>query len=157
VEYDRTDTHRNSGISSVKWKKDNKAPIVEAYPQASSSTTLNFFVPTILLLSCIPTAIAWIHSPWELGKSTDANFYQLITSSLTQTLSLATLLFPTVFDSKFSGHTWIWTWTLAVFSLVCTVLSIALYCFVPVAESMLIAFGGTVAQALIVLQIVHAI
>jgi hypothetical protein len=119
-------------------------------------TTLNFIVPSMLLLSCIPIAVAWSHSPYEIGNSRDANFYQLISNSIIQLLSLATLLSPTLFYSKFSGYAWYWTWFLAVLSGFCTVLSLVLYCFVPVAWSMLIAFCGTVAQALIVLQIVHA-
>lgn len=92
-----------------------------------------------------------------MGASDDANFYQLIASSLIQLLSLATLLYPTLFHSKFSGHPWLWTWILAVFSVACTILSVLLYVFLPVAWSMTVAFGGMTAQALITLQIVHAI
>ena len=120
-------------------------------------STLSFFVPAILLLSCIPIALAWTRSPREVGASDDANFYQLIAGSLIQLLSLATLLYPTLFHFKFQGHSWLWTWILAAFSVACTILSVLLYVFLPVAWSMVVAFGGMTAQALITLQIVHAI
>jgi hypothetical protein len=152
---------RNSETYKIPSQQSEQPPAaaVKAYDDSthSSTPTLNFFVPAILLLSCIPMAVAWIHSPWELGKSTDGNLYQLTSSSLIQTLSSATLLFPTLFNSKFSGHAWLWTWILAIFSVLCTVLSVSLYCVVPLAWSMVISFGGTVAQTLIILQIVHAI
>jgi len=44
-----------------------------------------------------------------------------------------------------------------VFSVACTILSVFFYVFLPVAWSMVVAFGGMTAQALITLQIVHAI
>ncbi|EPE28731.1 hypothetical protein GLAREA_09852 [Glarea lozoyensis ATCC 20868] len=143
----------NSGLSpsktAVTTPKTYKPPL-------KTITTLNFIAPSILLLSCIPISLAWLHTSLDIGSSADANFYQLISNSMIQLLSLATLLSPTLFYSKFSGYAWYWTWFLAVLSFVCTVLSLVLYCFVPVAWSMLIAFCGTVAQALILLQIVHA-
>ncbi|EPE37130.1 hypothetical protein GLAREA_09293 [Glarea lozoyensis ATCC 20868] len=135
------------------------AAVARAYEASSKGliSTLSFFVPAILLISCVPIALAWTRSPQEVGASNDANFYQLIAGSLIQLLSLATLLYPTLFHSKFQGHSWLWTWILALFSVACTILSVLIYVFLPVAWSMVVAFGGMTAQALITLQIVHAI
>jgi hypothetical protein len=120
-------------------------------------STLNFFVPTVCLLCCIPVALAWKHSPSRVGTVDDANFYQLIASSLIQFLGLATLLWPTLFYSRFSGYTLLWIWALAVFSGTCTLLSIPFYVLLPVAWSMVVAFGGMIAQALIILQVIETI
>jgi hypothetical protein len=146
-----TDTYRHSDIS--------QAAVARACGASSAGliSVLSFFVPTICLLSCIPIALAWTHSPREVGTIADANFYQSIAGSLVQLLSLATLLWPTLFHSTFSGRSWFWTWILAVFSGGFTILSVPLYVFLPTAWSMAVAFGGMIAQALIVLQIVHAI
>ncbi|PVH70943.1 hypothetical protein DL98DRAFT_617245, partial [Cadophora sp. DSE1049] len=163
--YDLLDQARDkwweSDISQVSSYRGQRSPAVVARAYESSSegllSTLSFFVPVILLLSCIPIALAWTHSPHEVGRNDDANFYQLIAGSLVQVLSLATLLYPTLFHSTFAGQSWLWTWTLAVISVACTFLSVLLYVFLPITWSMGLAFGGMVAQSLIVLQIVHAI
>ena len=160
-DYNSTDAYRHSDISqaSPDRRKRSSAAVARAYEAGSGEliSILSFFVPTICLLSCIPIALAWTHSPRQVGTTADANFYQSIAGSLIQLLSLATLLWPTLFHSTFSGRSWFWTWILAVFSGVCTILSVPLYVFLPNAWSMAISFGGMIAQALIVLQIVHAI
>lgn len=135
------------------------AVIAKAYEnhERNSIYTLNFFVPTTLLLTCIPVALAWRQSPESLGLSQDANFYQLIAGALLQLLNLVTLLYPTIVRSRISGRPWVFTWVLGATSGVCMVLSIPLYIKAPVAWSMAVAFGGAAAQALITLQIVHAV
>jgi hypothetical protein len=156
-----TDSRRNSNISQASSDRRRGSPTVVARARETSSggliSTLSFIVPTICLLSCIPIALAWTHSPRKVGTIHDANFYQLIAGSLVQLLSLATLLWPTLFHSTFSGYYWLWTWILAVFSGVCAIISVPLYVFLPTAWSMAVSFGGMIAQALIVLQIVNAI
>jgi hypothetical protein len=122
-----------------------------------SINALNFIVPSTLLLTCIPIGLAWTRSATEMGRSNDANFYQSLAGSILQLLSLATLLYPTIAHSRISGHPWVWTWVLASVSVVCTLLSPALYTVVPVAWSMVLAFAGAAAQALIILQVVHAL
>ena len=156
-----TNTCRESNIprASSDSLKGSLPTVSRAYEARRRSviSTLSFFIPIICLLSCIPIALAWTHSPQEVGTAKDANFYQLVANALIQLLSLATLLWPTLFHSTFSGHSWLWTWTLAVFSGICTIMSVPLYVFLPNAWSIAVAFGGMIAQILILLQIVHAI
>jgi hypothetical protein len=89
-----------------------------------------------------------------VGTIGDANFYQLVAGSIVQLLGLGTMIYPTVFHSKQDGPSWFWTWVLATISLICTVLSIPFYILFPTAWSMVVSFAGTVAQPLILLQII---
>ncbi|KAI3317225.1 hypothetical protein HD806DRAFT_515805 [Xylariaceae sp. AK1471] len=120
-------------------------------------SNLILVIPAICLLSCIPTALAWIHSDPNVGTVGDANFYQLVAGSVVQLLGLGTMIYPTVFHSRLARTPWFWTWFLATVSLTCTVLSIPFYVLFPTAWSMVIAFTGTVAQPLILLQIIQAV
>ncbi|KFY90774.1 hypothetical protein V498_05837 [Pseudogymnoascus sp. VKM F-4517 (FW-2822)] len=73
---------------------------------------LSFFVPTVCLLSCIPTALAWTHTTASVGTINDANFYQLLSNTVMQLLGLFTLVWPTVFDARLATMAWFWTWIL---------------------------------------------
>jgi hypothetical protein len=156
-----TDAYRNDAVPNASPGRREKPPVAVARAYQANldgvRSALSFFVPTVCLLSCIPMGLAWTHSPWQVGTVDDANFYQLLAGSLIQLLSLATLLWPTLFHSRFSEHTWLWVWALAVFSGACTIMSIPLFVFLPVAWSMVVAFSGMIAQALIALQIVQTI
>jgi len=102
-----TNTSRNPSISQASSNLRERLPTAAARAYKASPkgliSTLSFFVLAILLLSCIPIALAWTRSPRGVGSSDDANFYQLIAGSLIQLLSLATLLYPTLFHFKFQG------------------------------------------------------
>lgn len=131
---------------------------VEAYSTPiNTHATLSFLVPTISLLSCVPAALAWSHTSTQVGTVNDANFYQLLSSSAMQLLSIGTLIWPTVFYVRLARLPWVWTWILATVSACCTVAAVPLYVLLPTSWSALFSFCGSVAQALVLLQLVHAI
>ncbi|KAI8633516.1 hypothetical protein F5Y19DRAFT_413953 [Xylariaceae sp. FL1651] len=142
-------TRSNELPSKVAKAYPGNVDVVESY--------FGFAIPVICLLSCIPIALAWTHSDPNVGTVADANFYQLIAGSILQVLGLGTTLYPTLFHSKLSRPSWFLTWFLAAISLIFTILSIPLYVLLPTAWSTVIAFAGTAAQPLILLQIIRAI
>jgi hypothetical protein len=120
-------------------------------------SVLNFAIPVICLAACIPMGVAWIRSNPRIGKATDPEFFQLIAGSVLQSLSLATLVYPTLFKASISHLPWLLTWILVGSSTICIFLSVLFYPLVSTCWSMVLAFSATLAQSLIVLQIVHAI
>lgn len=131
---------------------------VEAYePTYTTGSRLNFFIPLISILSCIPAAMAWTHAMPQVGTHTDAEFYQQLSGSSMQLLSLATLIWPTIFSTRLARLNWTFAWCLAGASATCSVAAVPLYIVAPTAWSAVVAFGGAVAQALVVLQLVHSI
>ncbi|KAF7508415.1 hypothetical protein GJ744_009268 [Endocarpon pusillum] len=128
---------------------------VEAY--TSASPTLSFLVPTISLLSCIPAALAWSHASRQVGNAKDAEFYQLVSSSAMQLLGVVTLIWPTVFHARLGRLSWVLTWILAGSGACFTLLAVPLYLLLPTSWSALSSFGGSVALALVLLQLVHTI
>ena len=156
---DFTDAGRDSSIPDASSDRGKMPPVAVARAYQARLVevrfALIFFVPTVCLLSCIPMVLAWTRSPRKVGNVHDAGFYQSIAGSLIQLLGLATLLWPTLFHPKISEHSWVWVWTLAVFSGVCTLVSVPLFVLLPVAWSMVVAFGGMIAQALIALQVIE--
>jgi hypothetical protein len=107
---------------------------------------LSFLVPTISLVSCIPAALAWYNSTPQIGASHDANFYQLISSSVMQLLGLLTLIWPTVAHTRLAKLAWFWTWVLANTSACFTTLAILLCLLLPTGWSALLSFSGSLAQ-----------
>jgi len=93
---------------------------VEAYPHSRSViATLSFLVPTICLLSCIPAGLAWSHTPSTVGAYNDGNFYQLVSSSAMQLLGIGTLIWPTLFSTRLSRTSWIWSCVLTGTGIIC--------------------------------------
>lgn len=121
------------------------------------NATLSFLVPTISLLSCIPAALAWSHALPKVGTVRDADFYQLVSTSAMQVLGIITLVWPTLYHARLARLSWIWTWILAIVSTGCTLAALSLYALLPTSWSALFSFGGSVAQALVTLQLVYSI
>ncbi|KAF2497257.1 hypothetical protein BU16DRAFT_526278 [Lophium mytilinum] len=126
-------------------------------PNLALASTLLFIVPATCLLSCIPTAIAWIHTaPGPAPRPTlDPNFYQLLSSSALQLLSLLTLVWPLMFHAELARMSWVWTWVLAGTSACSTIAAVFFYVWLSMAWSWVLSFAGSVAQALVVLQVVR--
>lgn len=118
---------------------------------------LNFIVPITCLLSMIPAALAWSHGSRQPGNSTDADFFQSIAGSLLQLLGLLTFIWPTLSHPRLVGHSWWYTWILAVSSAICAVLCIPLYLVVPSTWSFAVGFTGAIAQAVVQLQVINAV
>ena len=98
-------------------------------------------------------ALAWQRNPAELGTVDDANFYQLLAESTMQLLGLATLLWPA--RARLARHSRTWIWVLAGAAVVSVVTSILVYLFVSTGWSAVLSFGGTAAQAFILLQVMN--
>ena len=157
---DTANNHRDPDAEERRLSQLDQAPedAVEAYSSArNASPTLSFLVPTISLLSCIPAALAWSHAPRQVGTVKDAEFYQLVSSSAMQLLGVATLIWPTVFHARLGHLSWVLTWILAGTSACFTILTVPLYLLLPTSWSALLSFGGSVALALVLLQLVHRI
>jgi hypothetical protein len=151
------DPKKKETASSVEVDKP-PSNAIEAYKTKSNlNATLSFLVPVISLISCVPAALAWYNSSPEIGTLHDPNFYQLISGSIMQLLGLVTLIWPMIFHSRLASLTWFWTWILAGSSACMTVLAMALFLVVPTGWSALISFGGSVAQVLVILQLVYTI
>jgi hypothetical protein len=151
---------RNPQTEADQLSQIDQAPktVVQAYKGESNiSATLSFIVPTISLLSCIPAALAWYNSSPQVGTRHDANFYQQLSSSIMQALGLLTLIWPTVAHTRLASLAWLWTWVLAGVSVCFTVLSVPLYLILPAGWSGLLSFSGSLAQILVLLQLVHTI
>lgn len=131
--------------------------IAEAYPSGNVSSTLKVFVPTTCVLSASITIVAFYHSSHQKGKSSEADFYQLISNSLFQLLSNLILVLPTIYNSRLHGHAWFWTWSLALVSTVCAVLAVPLYLIAPTEWSMVVGCVASVAAAFSTLQLVEKI
>ncbi|KAE8442195.1 hypothetical protein EG329_003724 [Mollisiaceae sp. DMI_Dod_QoI] len=122
----------------------------------NSDSILLFTVPTICAVSCFLAGLAWMHTPPQIGSSSDGNFYQLLSSSLVQLLGTFTLA-PTLLSKTLVGLHRILAWVLAVTSILCTVVSMPLYLYATTAWSGLLSFFGSCAQALILLQFIFVL
>jgi hypothetical protein len=120
-------------------------------------STLTFVVPIVSLLSFIPAAIAWKHGDTAVGTAHDSDFWQTVSSSILQLLSLITFIWPTLKDPGLSQLTWVWIWILAGFSAICAIISVPVYLVEPTILSFVISFAGSLAQAVVQLQVVNAI
>lgn len=120
-------------------------------------STLNFIVPTISLLSVIPAAMAWSHGNSAPDSAIDSSFWQAVSSSILQPLSIITFVWPTLNNPRLSQLTWIWIWMLAGFSTICAIISVPVHLVVPTTWSFVISFAGVLEQAVVQLQVVNAI
>ena len=151
-------------------KDSNEAPSEHLTPKETGQTnifeniglskhhpTLSFIVPVVSILAFIPAALAWAHSSHEVGTIDDADFYQLVSASAIQLLSILTLMEPTLSNVQLKVQAWFWTRILAGASTTCALTAIPLYLLVPTEWSAAVSFGGGVAQALVTLQLMFAI
>ncbi|PVH97893.1 hypothetical protein DM02DRAFT_616196 [Periconia macrospinosa] len=130
-----------------------------AYAYASGGKTrsaLAFIVPTIMLSSIIPAALAWGRGDTVAGSTGDSSFWQAVSNSTLQLLSLILLIWPAIKDPRLSQVTWIWIWVLAVFSATCTIAYVPVYLVAPAIWSFSISFTGMLAQSVVQLQFVIA-
>ncbi|KAH6638511.1 hypothetical protein BKA67DRAFT_147876 [Truncatella angustata] len=143
--------------SAIATKKSTSSTKMEA-PEtlATVQATLQFGVPTSCLLCCIPIGLAYFYSVSEPGTITDSDFWQLVAGSGMQTLSLATMIWPAMVSTKVLDLSRTYIWFLATTSAISVPASILLYLFLSIRWSIIISFGGNIAQALILLQFINA-
>jgi hypothetical protein len=120
-------------------------------------SSLNFIVPIVSLVSVVPAALAWKYGIVENVTSTDPNFYQAVSGSILQLLSLVTFIWPTLGHPRLSRLNWVWIWILAGFSVLCALISPLLYWFFSTSWSFVISFVGAILQAVIQLQVINSI
>ncbi|KAH7010328.1 hypothetical protein EDB80DRAFT_839617 [Ilyonectria destructans] len=132
---------------------------VAAYPKTAASVraTIELVVPSVCLLCCIPIGYACFYGPPEPGTTTDSDFWQLVAGSIMQSLSLATLLWPGVIQSKLPRLSGIYTWLLASTSAIAVPASIIFFLFVSARWSIVVSFAGNVAQVLTLHQLMNAL
>ncbi|KAH7322672.1 hypothetical protein B0I35DRAFT_185797 [Stachybotrys elegans] len=123
---------------------------------ASVRATLEFAVPSVCLLCCIPIGWACFYCPPEPGATTDSDFWQLVAGSVMQSLSLATLLWPSDVRCRLPRLPGIYTWLLTVTSAIAVPACIVIYLFVSARWSIVVSFAGNAAQVLILLQFMNA-
>jgi hypothetical protein len=86
--------------SEVPWK------MALAYRQSPApNSTLAFLVSMLSLLSSVPVLLDSTHSTHQVGSISDADFYQLISSSILQLLSTATMIIPTIYNVRLAALT----------------------------------------------------
>ncbi|KAF2815632.1 uncharacterized protein BDZ99DRAFT_565590 [Mytilinidion resinicola] len=169
AELDEPAVHLIVNPTALRWWEQEEKTVMDEPPPATTfaaqntpkspnlAPTLLFFVPAICLLSCIPTAMAWMHTtPGPSPRPTaDANFYQLLSNSAMQLISLLTLVWPLMFHDELARMSWVWTWVLAGTSACLTIAAVLTYVWLSMQWSGLLSFAGGVAQALVVLQMVR--
>jgi hypothetical protein len=74
-----------------------------------------------------------------------------------QLLGLLTFIWPTLSHPRLSTLTWFWIWVLAAFSAMCAILSIPLFLVVSSTWSFIVGFAGSLAQAIVQLQVINSI
>lgn len=150
---------RETGETPDDSSSESRTIDTTAYPdQRAVQSNLNFIVPAVLLLSIIPAALAWTHGKEEQGSSNDSDFYQAIAESILQILSIAIFIWLTLSHPRLSLFSWFWIWLAAGFSILCALLSIIFYVYLPSTSwSFTIAFAGAVAQVIVQLQVVNSI
>ena len=114
-------------------------------------------VCAVRLGSTILVYLAWTRSQHNPGTTQDADCWTLLQSSIMQLLSLFKMIFPVWRRSWMPWGTWTWTWVYVAVCLLCTATAAPLYIVVPVQWSLALSFGGNVAQALVVLQLMPAV
>ncbi|KAK0707141.1 hypothetical protein B0T26DRAFT_680702 [Lasiosphaeria miniovina] len=132
-------------------------PLEEQIHYAPQNRALvNFAVPSVTVLACIPAFMGWWLSPGpgEPGRYDDAEFWQLVAGGAMQLLGLFTMLWPDVMAGG-GGEPRRWTWILAVASALSVVGSMLLYLLVSPGWSSLVSFLGSAAQVFILLQLVN--
>lgn len=120
-------------------------------------SSLNCIVPVVSLVSVIPAALAWKYGMAEKVTLSDPNFYQTISGSILQLLSLGTFIWPTLDHPRLSRLNWIWIWILAGFSALCALMSPFLYWSLSTTWSFVVSVIGAILQAVIQLQVVKSI
>jgi hypothetical protein len=131
--------------------------VAHAYASGEKTrSALTFVVPTIMLSSVIPAAIAWRRDDLVTGTTEDSNFWQAVSNSTLQLLSLVTFVWPAMKDPRLSQITWVWIWVLAGFSATCTIANVPVYLVAPTIWSFSISFTGALAQSVVQLQVVNA-
>jgi hypothetical protein len=131
--------------------------VAHAYVSGEKTrSALTFIVPTIMLSSVIPAAIAWRRDDSVTGTTGDSNFWQAVCNSTLQLLSLVTFIWPAMKDPRLSQIAWVWIWMLAGFSATCTIANVPVYLVAPTIWSFSISFTGALAQSVVQLQVVNA-
>ena len=109
-------------------------------------------------LGCtVPVFVAWSRFPNAHGTTQDADFWMLLQSSVMQLLNLLTIVYPASQKSLMHWRPWFWAWMYAMTSCLCLLAATALYVLVPVKWSAVLSFGGSVAQALLILQFMQVV
>ncbi|KIM96447.1 hypothetical protein OIDMADRAFT_148308 [Oidiodendron maius Zn] len=135
-----------------------KVTTVNAYPQApSTQPTLIILVTTLSLVSLVTTFLSFVHSTPSIGTTSDADFWQLVSSSIMQISSIASMVMPVYQSIRLTKEAWFWTWILAGVGFCSAVAAVPLYLYLPVKWSDVVSFAGTLAQSYVTLQLVYAI
>jgi hypothetical protein len=129
-----------------------------AYQQSlNTNSMLAFIVPVLSLISSIPAYLAYTHSAHQVGSASDADFYQLISGSSVQLLSILVLVIPTFSNARLVPMAWFWTWVLAGASTLCAIVAIPLYLYVHTEWSAMVSFIGSVVQGFVTLQLIFTL
>lgn len=132
-----------------------KVTTVNAYPQApSTQPTLIILVTTLSLVSLVTTFLSFVHSTPSIGTTSDADFWQLVSSSIMQISSIASMVMPVYQSIRLTKEAWFWTWILAGVGFCSAVAAVPLYLYLPVKWSDVVSFAGTLAQSYVTLQLV---
>jgi hypothetical protein len=100
----------------------------------------------------IPLILAWRLSANVLGSTSDADFYLLIQNSTMQLLGLFMAMYPIARRSGSSAWQWARVFTAA--GALCAIAAIPMYLYLPTMWSALMAFFGSIAQAIMTLELV---
>lgn len=136
---------------------DPPSDAATAYPVMSASVraSLNFIVPGVCLLCCIPVGYAYYYGSPEHGTATDSDFWQLVAGSTMQALSILTLFLQGTIQDHPARLSRIYSGLLLITSALAIPVSIVLYLYASTRWSMTVSYVGSAAQVLILLQLTN--
>ncbi|KAI8714915.1 hypothetical protein NCS52_00997900 [Fusarium sp. LHS14.1] len=144
----QADGGTTDGNSGSLFPSANMSP---AHKDKYNPTTLAVIV-IITIAAAGLTAKGWVLSPHEIGKSEDSDFWFLLQSSLMQVASMVPIVFSLLDADSPSLQSRLWSWIFLVSGMIFSFLAPLLYLVVLTEYSAVIAFCGSVAQVLIVLE-----
>ncbi|KAI1207298.1 uncharacterized protein F4807DRAFT_183528 [Annulohypoxylon truncatum] len=137
----------------------------DAYPVTSSSESspdTRFKLPIPIYLCCILAClflalifigVAWSKSSNALGSTNDTDFWTLLAFSTVQLLGFYTTVSNVSRKSTEKSVAWTCALYLTAFGIICTLVSIPAYTYLPTMWSTLLAFGAAVAQLVVLLEL----
>jgi hypothetical protein len=120
----------------------------------SPTTTLIISISSVL--SGILSVLSYMKAPPTPGTAKDADFFSLLQSSVMQASSIGIMMLS-FRNIRLLKQARIYTWVLAVFGLVVSVLAVPMYVLVPTGLSTLLAAAGGIVQGFITLLLVYSV
>ncbi|KAI1778411.1 hypothetical protein F4818DRAFT_300520 [Hypoxylon cercidicola] len=129
---------------------------VDSHPTAplqSQTSILILLVLTFIVLSLIPMGVAWMKSTGDHGSVHDSDFWLCIMTSIGQAFGLFTSVYIVGRRSADNSTAWKCALLFTGAGIICCIVPIPLYLYVPTMWSSLVSFFASMAQFGVMLEI----